>query len=110
MIPFPQTVRPDQQPPAAVCTCHHEQVSFCEVCNEYSDCCLSCLPQPKCTCVQVDVDIFDAADCELCDPDSHYNWLLAKAEKTAAARPKPVTRAEVLGVFDDILNSIRRVA
>lgn len=111
MIPFPKMVPPSGQPQPPVCLCKQESrfAHFCEACNEYSDCCLACMPQPKCTCVYTDVDVVDAIDCELCDPDSHYNWLLAKAEKTAAARRKPAGR-EVAEPFRTIIENFLKGA
>ena len=86
---YPDTGDVRLQNPEPVCTCKSENVTFCEVCQEYSDCCLSCLPEPLCECVYVREDVTDAADCQLHDPYSHYNDLLRAAErrrKAAAAR------------------------
>jgi hypothetical protein len=110
-IPYPTvTITPTPEP---VCICtpgNYDNTQFCSVCDAYSDCCTACLKEPKCECIWTDVDQTDAADCQLHDPDSHYNWLLAKAEKAAAARMKPVQREEVIAVFDDILNSFKGAA
>lgn len=114
MVPYPVIVRPDQQPPAPECICRRESkfAHFCEVCQEYSDCCLACLPEPPCECVYVREDVTDAADCQLHDPDSHYNDLLRAAErrKAAAAARKPAGHAHVHPVFAGILNTIRRAS
>ena len=43
-------------------------------------CCLE-LREPECECAQTDVDLFDAAGCELHDPRSRYNRALTLVDK-----------------------------
>jgi nitrate reductase alpha subunit len=80
----------------AVCTCKSEQVTFCEVCQEYSDCCFLCMAEPKCECVYVREDVTDAADCQLHDPDSHYNDMLRAQERRMARKAASSAGADEL--------------
>ena len=108
MIPYPKTFAPWEQPalPSCICKEHNaaETVEFCEVCNCYNDFCLACTPEPACQCVYVREDETDAADCPLHDPESHYNFLVRKAEQKAAAHRKPAGR-EVAEPFRTIIEN-----
>lgn len=91
------------------CTCKTEEIVFCEVCNSYNDFCLACTPEPKCECVYTDVDVCDASDCQLHDPDSHYNFLVRQAERKITARRKPAGR-EVAEPFRTIIENFLKGA
>ena len=47
------------------------------------------IPDPPCTCIRIDVDRYDAAGCELCDPRSAYNASAPRVIEYAPARPEP---------------------
>ncbi len=48
--------------------------------------------EPECTCTRVDVDLYDARGCELCDPQSGWNRECAARDRDE--RPAPAVIPE----------------
>jgi hypothetical protein len=42
------------------------------------------ITEPRCECTRIDVDLYDAAGCPLCDPHSDYNLMLRDLAETDA--------------------------
>jgi hypothetical protein len=57
----------------------------CMFCDELLRDCRCLDAEPSCTCQQVDVDRFDASDCDLCNPNSRWNEQRRREEAHYAA-------------------------
>lgn len=53
---------------------------------------------PVCTCERIDVDRYDASGCELCNPRSYYNTVVAPAPAAAIAdsSPRPAIECDLM--------------
>lgn len=87
-----------------VCNCEKHQkadtVEYCPACECYTDSCVACgVPEPECSCTQLDVDLFDYSTCHLCDPQSGYNILMrrhhARTVRNVADTPRKPAAAQV---------------
>lgn len=62
--------------------------------------------EPDCTCVQIDVDYFDARYCELCNRQSEWNrelraWQRSREQPVQAPAPEGQPAYEWVPITDD---------
>lgn len=77
---------PAYKPGPQPCICREYRGADCAAWCSYCGCrtneCIPCMPEPECECLWIAEDMTDARGCELHDPRSEYNRMVA-----AHARP-----------------------